>query len=35
VVDDALPGDFIVKVTGRPTREVDAMNKFKIAVATK
>jgi uncharacterized membrane protein len=35
VADDASPGDFMVKVTGHPTRGADATNEFKIAVAKK
>ena len=35
VADDASLGDFTVKVTGHPTKGVDASNDFKITVAKK
>ena len=35
VADDAPPEDFMVKMTGHPTKGADAKNEFKITVAKK
>ena len=35
VADNASPGEFLVKMTGHPTKGADATNEFKISIAKK